>query len=272
MVPMITQRNQPTKMSNKINNDGLTFWDHLDELRTCFIRIFVAVFVCGIVAFCFKDFLFKIVLAPKSPDFLTYQFFTLLGADVESFNVQLINTELAQQFLIHLKVAMYAGVVCVSPYIIYALFHFISPALYSNEKKASIQAIGGGYVMFLLGVLLTYFLIFPLTFRFLGTYQVSNEVTNYISLTSYISTLLVLCLLMGILFEIPIVCWLLARFGFLKHDFMKHYRRHAIVAICITAAIITPTADAFTLGIVALPIYLLYEFSIFIVKRTNRRS
>lgn len=269
MVPKKTQRNQPTKMSNKTNSDGLTFWDHLDELRLSFIRMIVAVLVCGTVAFCFKDFLFKIVLAPKNPEFLTYRFFALLGANVESFNIQLINTELAQQFIVHLKIALYAGALCISPYIIYTLFHFISPALYANEKKASIKAIGGGYVMFLLGVLLTYFLIFPLTFRFLGTYQVSEDVVNYISLSSYISTLLVLCLLMGIMFEIPIVCWLLARFGILKTDFMKHYRRHAIVAICILAAIITPTADAFTLGIVALPIYLLYEFSIGIVKRTN---
>ncbi len=269
MVPTKTQQNQTTKMNNKTNSGELTFWDHLDELRTCLIRMIVAVFVCGIVAFCFKDFLFTIVFAPKSPDFITYRFFSFLGTNIESFSVQLINTELAQQFLIHLKIAMYAGALCISPYIIYSLFHFISPALYSHEKKASIKAIGGGYVMFMLGVLLTYFLIFPLTFRFFGTYQVSEEVINYISLSSYISTLLLLCLLMGIMFEIPIVCWLLARFGILKAEFMKQYRRHAIVVICIIAAIITPTADAFTLGIVALPIYFLYEFSIGIVKRTN---
>ena len=256
-------------MSNKNNSEGLTFWDHFDELRTVLIRIFVAVFGVGIVAFCFKNFLFSIVLAPKDENFITYRFFKLLGVNLDSFSVNLINTELAQQFIIHLKIALYAGALCVSPYIIFALFRFVSPALYKNERRASLKAVVGGYVMFILGVLLTYFLIFPLTFRFLGTYQVSNEVVNYISLTSYIGTLLTLSLLMGIMFEIPIVCWLLARVGLLTADFMKNYRRHAIVVICIMAAIITPTADAFTLGIVALPIYLLYEMSIWIVHRVT---
>lgn len=258
-------------MTNK-NSNQLTFWEHLDELRTCIVRIFVVITLFTIIAFCFKDLLFSIILAPKHADFITYRFFESLGASVESFSIQLINTELAQQFLIHIKIAFFAGCLLVSPYILYSLFKFISPALYTSEKKIVVKAVGGGYVMFLLGVLLTYFLIFPLTFRFLGTYQVSDEVVNYISLTSYIGTLLMLCLLMGIMFEIPIVSWILARFGFLHADFMKQYRRHAIVAICVIAAIITPTADAFTMFVVALPIYVLYEISIFIVKQTNQHS
>lgn len=255
----------PTHQEN-----SLTFWEHLDVLRSCFIKIAVVVLLFGIVAFVFKDALFTIVFAPKNADFITYRLFAQFVNDFPDFSVSLINTGLAQQFMTHLKVAICAGVLCASPYILYVLFHFISPALYSSEKRYAVKAVGGGYVMFMTGVLLNYFLIFPLTFRFLGTYQVSSEVANWISLESYISTLLMLSLMLGIVFEIPILCWLLAKFGLLSAQFMKSYRRHAIVAILIIAAIITPTADAFTLSLVALPIYLLFEISIIIVRQTER--
>ncbi len=254
------------------NNNELSFWEHLDELRSCIVRIGVSIIVCSLLAFCFKDLLFSIVLAPKNADFVTYRLFELLGAEVDSFSVNLINTELAQQFLIHVKISFFAGTLLMSPYILFVLFRFISPALYSTEKRVAVKAVGAGYIMFILGLALSYFLIFPLTFHFLGTYQVSAEVVNFISLSSYIGTLLLLCLLMGILFEIPILCWILARLGFIKADLMRKYRRHAIVAICIIAAIITPTADAFTLFVVALPIYLLYELSICIVRRSEKRG
>lgn len=125
-------------------------------------------------------------------------------------------------------------------------------------------------MMFIGGILLSYYLIFPLTFRFLGTYQVSATVQNMITLQSYISTLLILSLTMGIVFEMPVLSWLLARLGFLSADFMRHYRKHAIVVILIVAAIITPTSDIFTLSLVALPIWLLYEVSILFVQATSR--
>ena len=128
-----------------------------------------------------------------------------------------------------------------------------------------------GYLLFMIGVLLNYFLIFPLTFRFLGTYQVSETVVNTITLTSYVDTLMMLSLMMGIVFEIPILSWLFAKLGFLTSSFMKHYRRHAIVIILVIAAIITPTSDVFTLSLVALPMYLLYEISIGVVKGTERK-
>lgn len=130
--------------------------------------------------------------------------------------------------------------------------------------------IGCGYMMFIGGILLSYYLIFPLTFRFLGTYQVSATVQNMITLQSYISTLLILSLTMGIVFEMPVLSWLFARLGFLSADFMRHYRKHAIVVILIVAAIITPTSDIFTLSLVAFPIWLLYEVSILLVQATSR--
>ena len=242
----------------------VTFWDHLEELRRVLFKVVGAVMVLMVVAFCFKDELFAVVLAPQQSDFIVYRW---LGA--ESFQVQLINTQLASQFITHMKVACYAGILLASPYIIYQLFRFVSPALYANERRYVVQMTFWGYLLFMLGVLLNYFLIFPLTFRFLGTYQVSALVENTITLTSYVDTLMMLSLMMGIVFEIPILSWLFAKLGFLTSSFMKKYRRHAIVLILIVAAFITPTSDVFTLTLVSLPMYLLYEISIGVVKRTG---
>jgi sec-independent protein translocase protein TatC len=177
-----------------------------------------------------------------------------------------MNTGLTEQFMIHLKTAMYAGVLIASPYIIYLLFGFISPALYDNERRYATLLCTSGYLMFMLGTLLNYFLIFPLTVKFLGTYQVSEDVANMLTLQSYMDTLLMMSLVMGIIFELPVVSWLLGRMGLLNASMMRMWRKHAIVAILVIAAIITPTTDAFTLLIVALPIWLLYEASIFIVR------
>lgn len=258
------------------NPNKQSFWEHLDVLRAAIVKIVAVAVVFGIVAFCFKEELFAVVLAPKNDGFITYRLFNRIaawaGGDTGSFAVQLINTGLAQQFIIHMKTALCAGVLCASPYILYQLFRFVSPALYANERKYVVRVVGGGYAMFVVGVLVSYFLIFPLTFRFLGTYQVSWEVANLITLDSYISTLVLMCLSMGIVFEIPILSWLFAKLGFLSADFMRRYRKHAIVIILVVAAIITPTSDVFTLSLVALPMWLLYEGSIFIVNKTNTRG
>ena len=225
----------------------------------------VAVMVLGVVAFCLKDALFSVVLAPRSSDFVTYQ---LLGVD--AFHINLMNTGLTEQFMIHMRTAIYAGLLLASPYILYELFRFVSPGLYQNERRYAVRIVGAAYVMFLMGTLVNYFIVFPLTVRFLGTYQVSPDVANMLTLQSYIDTLLGMSLVMGIIFELPVVCGLLGRLGLITHNMMSTYRRHAIVAILIVAAIITPTTDVFTLFIVALPIYLLYEISIQIVKVTKR--
>ena len=241
--------------------DGLTFWDHLDELRARLLRCLALTAVLGVVAFALKEPLFDIVLAPRSSDFLTYR---LLG--VEPFVVGLMNTGLTEQFMIHLKVALYAGLLVASPYVLYQIFAFVSPALYANERRYATQIVGSAYVMFAVGTLLNYLLIFPLTVRFLGTYQVSPDVANMLTLQSYTDTLITMSLLLGLVFELPVVCWILGRMGVLKRSFMREYRRHAVVVILVIAAIITPTTDAFTLSIVALPIWLLYELSKLLVR------
>ena len=256
-------------------DEGLSFWDHLDVLRAIIIRIVVVTIVCGIVAFLFKEELFAVVLAPRNPDFVTYRLLVrvsgFFGGDApDNPVIQLINTGLAEQFVIHMKTALCAGVLCASPYTLYQLFRFISPALYANERRFALPIVVGGYVMFMLGVLISYYLIFPLTFRFLGTYQVSEDVVNMISLQSYMSTLTLMSISMGIVFEMPVVAWLMARMGLLTASFMNRYRRHAIVVILIVAAIITPTSDIFTLLMVSLPMWLLYEVSVCIVRVSNR--
>ena len=267
-----------------MSSEPVTFWDHLDELRSVIIRIAVVTLVFGVLAFCFKEPLFAVVLGPQDPSFITYDLFSqvemwfanLVGSKVtetaSDFHVSLINTELAQQFIIHMKVAIYAGLITASPYVIYQIFRFVSPALYENERKYAVHLVCGSYVMFMIGVLFSYFIIFPFTFRFLGTYQVADFVENTITLDSYISTLVALTLVLGGIFDMPVMSWLLAKMGLLKHVYMTRYRKHVVVGILILAAIITPTSDAFTLMLVSIPMWMLYELSILIVKVTNKEQ
>jgi sec-independent protein translocase protein TatC len=224
----------------------------------------LAVVVFAVAAFCLKDELFSVVLAPRSSDFVTYR---LLG--VEPFAIHLMNTGLTEQFMIHVRTAIYAGLLVASPYMLYELFRFVSPGLYQNERRYAVWIVGAAYVMFIVGTLVNYFVVFPLTVRFLGTYQVSPDVANMLTLQSYVDTLIGMSLVMGVVFELPVVCGLLGRMGLITNRMMSEYRRHAIVAILVVAAIITPTTDVFTLFVVALPIYLLYELSIQIVKFTK---
>jgi sec-independent protein translocase protein TatC len=222
----------------------------------------IAAIAMGLVAFAMKETLFDIVLAPSKSDFFLYR---IIGA--EPFDIKLINTGLAEQFTIHMKVALTVGLLVASPYILYLLFHFVSPALYENEKRYSVRITLSAYLMFIVGVALNYFLVFPLTVRFLGTYSVSADIENMLTLSSYVDSMLMMSLWFGIIFELPVVCWLLGKFGLLKAEWMTRYRRHAIVAILIIAAIITPTGDIFTLMVVSLPIYILYEASAILVRR-----
>ena len=261
-----------------MNDEGenLSFWDHLDELRGTLMRIIGVAVLFAVVAFCFKELLFDIVLAPTKSDFITYRLFDKLsqytGASVEPFSLNLINISLAQQFIVHMKTAFMAGLLCASPYILYAILGFLAPALYKSERRYVYTLVGCGYLMFMVGMALCYLLIFPLTFRFLATYHVSAEVANMISLDSYMSTFISMCLMLGLVFELPILSWLFAKLGLLRASFMRNYRKHAVVLILIIAAIITPTSDAFTLALVSVPMWLLYEISIKVVAKTQRSS
>ncbi len=246
------------------SNSYASFWDHLDELRSRIIKMLLAVVAMSVIAFLLKEPLFRMVLAPSNGGFVTYR---ILG--VPDFSIHLINTGLTEQFMVHMRTSLYMGLLAASPYIIYELFCFVAPGLYVHERRYAMWLVGSSYVMFILGTLLNYFLVFPLTVRFLGTYQVSPNVTNMLTLQSYIDTLISMSFLMGVLFELPVVCWLMGRMGIINSRMMSTYRRHAIVAILVLAAIVTPTTDVFTLFVVALPIWMLYELSVLIVKTSN---
>lgn len=232
----------------------MTFWDHLDALRSHLWRMLLAVLLAAVVCFCFKDLLFAAVLRPKPAD------------------LTLINVDIAQQFLTHMRVSILVGLLIAAPYIIYQLFAFVAPGLYSAERRVAVRALAAACLLFYAGVALNYFAIFPFAVRFLGSYQVSAEVQNLISLSSYVDLLLLLSLMMGLLFELPVLCAMLGRLGLLKAEAMVRYRRHAVVAILILGAVITPTGDPVTLLLVAAPIYLLYELSVCIVRNTQKTT
>ena len=239
----------------------MTFWDHLDVLRASIIRIILAFVVVAFALFPFKSFLFdSLILAPTSIDFLLYK---LIGTD---FSLSLVNIEVTTQFMIHMKMTLLCALVLTFPYVIYLVWDFIKPALYVDEKKALRKAFLLASVLFYVGVVVSYMIIIPLMLNFFSDYQVSSEVANMFSLSSYISLFTSMLLTFGIVFEFPTLTLLLSSLGLLHKETMKKYRKHAICAIVILAAVITPSGDPFSLAIVALPIYVLYEFSILICK------
>lgn len=253
----------------------MTMGEHLEVLRRMLFRIVGVVLVMGIAIFYFKDETFDILLAPHTSDFITFrwveQLMAMIGMNFvfEPYNVSLISTELAAQFMTHISTSCYLAFLFASPYILFELFRFVSPALYENEKRYSLIVVFVVYLLFALGLLMSYFVIFPISFQFLATYQVDSEISNTITLSSYISTFTTLTLMMGVVFQLPVVAFVLGKIGIVDSELLKHYRRHAIIVIAIIAAIITPTTDIFTLLLVTLPIYMLYELSIGVVKRVE---
>lgn len=254
-------------------SEGKTFWGHLEVFRWLLIRCIVLVFSIAVAAFCYKNFVFEqLILAPCNSDFITYRLLAKIGLVANVQQIDLININLASQLMTHLSISFYLALVVAFPYLIVELWLFVKPALYSNERKPAVVAILAFFFQFFLGMALAYYLIFPLTFNFLGTYQVSAKVVNQISLSSYIGTFLGLMFMMGLVFEMPIVAYFFARIGVLKSSLLRHGRKLAVVLILVAAAFITPSTDVFTMCIVALPLWLLYEFSIVVTRRTEPKE
>ena len=184
----------------------------------------------------------------------------------DHFSVELININVASQFLTHISTSFWFALVLIFPYLTFEIWRFVQPALFDNEKKSVGLAFAFGTFMFFLGCAVGYFLVFPFTFRFLTEYQLSPLITNQISLTSYMGNFLMLIFVMGIVFELPLLAWLLSKLGLVTKTFFRKYRKHAVVVLLVLSAVITPTGDPFTLMIVFLPLYLLYELSIKIVR------
>lgn len=246
-------------------------------LRQMLFRIILVAGSLAVLVFCFKDATWSILLAPSEWDFCTYrwleQIMNALGMDFhfQEFHVKMIATELSSQFMSHVTTACYLGLLGASPYIVYELFRFISPALYENERKYSVQVATTVYILFIIGVLITYFVLFPISFRFLGTYSVSPKIVSNITLSSYVSTFTTLTLLMGVVFQLPVIVYFLGKMGVVTADLLSKYRRHAFVIIALVAAIITPP-DLMTLILVTIPLYLLYEVSIRVLRLQERRK
>lgn len=252
----------------------MTFGEHLDVLRKMLFRIITVVLILGVFIFAFKKETFSILLAPREWNFVTYRWIEALincaGFDFHfgEYHIDLINTELSAQFMTHISSSVYLALLGASPYVVYELFCFITPALYEREKRYSVGIVIATYLLFAVGILMSYFLIFPISFRFLGTYQVDTSIVNTITLSSYISTFTMLTLIMGLVFQLPVLAFFLAKINLITSNVLKRYRKHAIVIIMIIAAVITPP-DIFTLVLVTIPIYILYEMSIFIVKKVE---
>lgn len=267
---MADEKDDVTKASGE-----MSFWEHLDALRSVLWKAVMVLAVCVVGFFAVMPDLFdRVILAPCRGDFVLYRLFErvtqmfpmLPQFTADGFHVDLINIQLASQFFIHMSTSFWLALLCSFPVILYLLWSFVKPALYANEVRGVRVAFGLGTVMFFIGVAVGYFVVFPVTLRFLAEYQVSALVPNQISLDSYMDTFVMMLLVMGLVFELPLVAWTLGFIGILHRGMLRKYRRHAIVVLLIVAALITPTGDPFTLMIVFSPLYMLYELSIFFVK------
>ena len=250
----------------------MTFGGHLEVLRQMLFRILGVAGVLAVFVFYFKNVTWQLLLAPSEWDFCTYKWIEsamrAIGfADFhfDEFYVDLIATDLSSQFMTHITTAVYLGLLGASPYILFELFRFVSPALYENEKKYSVQVVVIVYILFILGVLMSYYVLFPISFRFLGTYSVAEKIHSTITLDSYISTFTTLTLLMGVVFQLPVIAFALTKLGFVSSDMLSKYRKHSFLIIMLVAAVITPP-DLMTLILVTIPLYLLYEVSIRVAK------
>ena len=240
----------------------MSFWEHLDVLRGSLFRALGAVCLCSVLGLVFREFLFDgIVLAPTRSDFIVYR---LLGW---SFSMELINVEISAQFFVHLKASFAVGLIVAFPYVVWELWRFLAPALYEKEKKAVRAAFGMATGLFYLGVLVGYFIVLPVCLQFFMNYTVSDAVANTITIGSYMSMFFSMVLLIGVVFEFPTVVLALNRLGVLDRSVLRKGRRYAVVIVLVLAALITPS-DPFSMFVLAIPLYFLYELSILLCSRS----
>lgn len=245
-------------MAEKDNE--MSFWDHLEALRGTLFRSVAAIGLCSIIFLAIPQRLFQVVLWPTQPDFILY---SSLGLP---FEMTLINVEVSAQFFVHLKVAILCGLVVAFPYVIYEIWRFIAPALYEHEKKAVRAGFGMSSGLFYLGVAVGYFVVLPVCLMFFMNYTVSDTIANTISLSSYMSLFTSMVFLIGLLFEFPTVILVLSSMGVVHRAQLRNYRKYAFVVVLLLSAFITPS-DPFSMFVLAIPLYGLYEFSIFICKK-----
>lgn len=258
----------------KVDVNNMSFLDHLEDLRWHLIRIFIAIALCGSVAFIFKSFIFYIIFAPTEMSFPTYKWLCNMAEFVGVENSTFCSTEFpfiiqsrkfASQFSAHIWTSFYAGFIIAFPYVIYQLWKFISPGMKKNERRHSRGFIIISSFLFFIGVLFGYYIISPLSINFLGTYQVSSQVSNEFDLDNYVGLIRASVIACGIIFELPIIVYFLTKVGLITPEFLKKYRKFALVIVLILSAVITPP-DIASQIIVAIPILILYQVSIYISK------
>ena len=253
---------------------SLTFWEHLEVLRWSIFRVAIVVLLAMIVLFIAMPQIFTtFVLGPTTSQFFLYRWLSSLGSlpflpdfSAGTFKVDIININVASQFLTHISTSFWFALIVSFPYLVFEAWRFIAPALNENEKASVGTAFLFGTLMFYLGCAVVYSFVFPFTFRFLAEYQISAEVVNQISLNSYMSTFMGMVFIMGLVFELPLLAWLMSKLGLINKAFLRKYRKVAVAVLLVLAAAITPTGDPFTLSIVFLPLYALYELSIRVVR------
>ncbi len=251
----------------------MSFLDHLEELRWHLIRVTIVIILMSIIAFSLKGFVFdSLIFAPKNPDFLTYRFFCyiseLLNTNslcIDELPFKFQSLGLTEQFSAHFWVSITVGFIISFPYVIWEFWRFISPGLYEKERKSAGSFIVISSLLFFLGVLFGYYVIVPFSVNFLGNYSVSDMIERNIKIGSYISLLRSTVLASGLIFELPIIIYFLSKIGLVSPEFLRKYRRHALVLVLILAAVITPP-DIVSQIVVAIPVLLLYEVSIYISK------
>ncbi len=260
------------------NAKEMSFLDHLEELRWTIIKSVVSVMIFAVVAFIFKDIIFdEVLFAPREPDFFTNlkfcDFGKFIGSESLCINTtyfDIINIQMSGQFMTHIKVSLVIGFILAFPYIFWQFWQFISPALHTNEKGYARGSVFWSSVLFIMGVLFGYYIITPITVHFFSNYMVSETVDNQINLTSYISIINSVVLSCGVVFELPILIFFLSKAGIVSPEFLKKYRKHALIIILTLSAIITPP-DIFSQIIVSIPLLILYEVGIIISKRVTKK-
>lgn len=270
---MSEEKNNRTPSKTASTEAEMSFFGHINVLRWHLIRAALVILACTTFAFIYYDFIFDtLIMGPKSPNFWTYRMMCQLseqfklGADfcIKEIPFNIINTEMAGQFTLQLNSALIFGLITGFPYLLWEIWRFVKPALHEKERRSATGFVFYASILFTLGILFGYYIICPLSVNFLAHYTVSDMIQNYISIDSYLSTIATLTLGTGLIFELPIVIYILSKLGIMTPKFMRSNRRYATVLILIIAAVVTPTPDLFTMLTVSFPLFLLYEISIIV--------
>ncbi|MBD1393678.1 twin-arginine translocase subunit TatC [Mucilaginibacter glaciei] len=258
----------------------MSFFDHLEALRWHLVRSAIAIVIFTCLAFYFYDFIFDtIIMGPSRPSFWTYRMLCELGAwlhrdgfCINKINIDLINTDMAGQFTLQINSGLLIGITAGFPYLLWELWRFIKPALHEKERKAASGFVLYATGLFILGVMFGYFIITPESINFLSNFTVSSKIQNLFTVDSYLSSVATLTLATGVVFELPILVYVLSSLGILTQKFMRETRRYAVVVILVIAAIVTPTPDMLTMTIVSIPLFILYEIGILVAGVVERRK